>query len=73
MSDPLIEQIAEREHDQWIHWTRYMLNNLTDENIERWKRQLITPYKELTEKEKESDRTEARKVLAIVDAARGTV
>ena len=59
----LIERLAELEHEQWVHWTRYMLDNLTPENIERWKGQIETPYSELSEKEKESDRVWARKVF----------
>ena len=61
-----LEELAELEHIQWAHWTRYMLNNLTPENIERWKRQIDTPYEELSEEEKNSDRKWARKVLDIV-------
>ena len=47
-----------------------MLDNLTPENIERWRRQIETPYSELSEKEKESDRGWARKALAVVEANR---
>jgi len=59
----LREMLAALEHDQWAHWTRYMLANLTPENIERWKRQVETPYSELSEKEKDSDREWADKVF----------
>lgn len=62
-----LEQLAELEHDQWAHWTRYMLRNLTPENIQRWMEQCDTPYSELTEKEKDSDREWAQKALAIAD------
>lgn len=62
----MLEELADLEHEQWVHWTRYMLDNLTPENIGRWKRQCDTPYSALSEKEKESDREWARKVLAIV-------
>ena len=61
----MLEELANLEHEQWAHWTRYMLNNLTPENIERWKGQCDTPYSELSEKEKESDREWARKVMTI--------
>lgn len=61
-----LEQLAALEHEQWIHWTKYMLDNLTSENIERWKRQIQTPYSELSEKEKESDRRWARKAIDIL-------
>jgi hypothetical protein len=61
----LEEEIANLEHVQWSHWTKYMLDNLTPENIERWRRQIDTPYSELSEKEKDSDREWARKVMYI--------
>ena len=60
----LREKIAEIEHKQWVHWTRYFLNNLTPENLERWKRQCDTPYSELTEIEKDADRKWADQILA---------
>lgn len=66
--DELREKLAELEHRQWAHWTRYMLDNLSLENIERWKRQLETPYNELPEIEKDSDRVWADKVLEVLQA-----
>lgn len=65
----LLEKVAELEHEQWAHWTRYMLDNLTPENIERWRGQVDTSYAELSEKEKDSDREWAGKVLEIIDEA----
>lgn len=62
----LLEKLAELEHLQWTEWTRYMLNNLTEKNIRRWKRQLETSYKDLSEEEKQSDRRWARKVLDLI-------
>ena len=63
-----LEALAELEHIQWAHWTRYMLANLTSENIERWQRQIATPYDQLSEKEKDSDREWADSVLALLSA-----
>jgi hypothetical protein len=92
MSRETREQVAALEHEQWAHWTRYMLKELkpllnlacrfdlllTVETLseadaidralgalQRWKRQIETPYAELTEREKESDREWADKVLAV--------
>ncbi len=62
----LIEKLADLEHQQWSHWTRYFLDNLNPTNKCKWVFQLETPYSELSEKEKESDRKWARKVLEIV-------
>jgi hypothetical protein len=62
------EALAALEHEQWAHWTRYMLDNLTPENIERWRRQCDTPYIDLSERERESDRGWADRVIAILAA-----
>ena len=63
----MLEKFAALEHEQWAHWTRYMLDNLTPENIERWRRQIDTPYAQLTEAEKDSDRVWADKVAIIIE------
>lgn len=63
----LRDQLAELEHQQWAHWTRYMLDNLTPENIERWSRQIDIPYIALSSEEKESDERWADKVLEILN------
>lgn len=63
----LLERLARLEHEQWAHWTRYMLDNLSEENIQRWRRQIDTSYDHLSEEEKESDRRWARRVLALLE------
>lgn len=63
----LLERLSDLEHQQWAHWTKYMLDNMTDENIARWKKQIDTEYENLSDKEKESDREWARKVMNIMD------
>ena len=89
------EKLAALEHDQWAHWTKYMLEVLepllaygrtapaatgehgwTDRRVinaleacVRWKRQINTPYADLSESEKNSDREWADKVLAALEAA----
>lgn len=71
----LREALAELEHSQWAHWTKYMLECLhpitirtpeTQEVVDRWRRQITTPYGELSEQEKDSDREWAYKVLDLV-------
>lgn len=62
----LREQIAALSHEQWAGWTEWMLHRLTPENIARWRRQINTPYSELSEEEKDSDRIEADKILALI-------
>jgi hypothetical protein len=67
MKNEIIEKLAALEHEQWVHWTKYMLENMTDENVERWNRQIETPYSYLSEKEKESDRVWAEKVYVVLE------
>ncbi len=64
----LRERLAALEHEQWAHWTRYLLDHLTPENTELWRRQIDTPYEELSESEKDSDQEWADQVLRIVQA-----
>lgn len=67
-----VEELARLEHEQWAHWMEYLKSKSqpfgrqvaqSNEDWERWERQMNTPYKDLTEAEKESDRVWARKVL----------
>ena len=62
----LRERLAALEHEQWAHWTRHLLDHLTPENVERWRRQIDTPYDQLSEPEKDSDREWADRVLELV-------
>ena len=70
MRDELREALAELEHDQWTAWTRWQLANTDAEHISRWQRQMATPYADLSEREKDSDREWADKALAIFNAHR---
>jgi hypothetical protein len=71
--DALVEELAALEHEQWAHWTQYMLDNLSLDNIARWRRQCATPYADLTEEEKRSDREWAARALTIVTDQLGVV
>ena len=65
VTSDIIEKLAAHEHEQWAHWTRYMLDNLTEENIARWRQQIETDYQDLSESEKESDRQWARRAIEV--------
>lgn len=68
------EELAKLEHEQWSHWMEFLNKNRSDVDQDRpgfnslqwdrWLKQAKTPYRELTEEEKESDRQWARKALA---------
>ena len=69
----LTEVVADKQHEIWSHWMQYLFSVCTEnkdgsvvipaDKVERWKRQINTPYEELTEREKNSDREQAEKVL----------
>lgn len=78
-SEQAREALAEYAHEAWVGWMRYMFSKcytmpliaiegclvIPRESLERWARQMNTPYAELPENEKQSDRAEADKILAI--------
>ena len=61
------EQIAAVEHNVWMTWAKTILEkeSITIERQQRWGKFFI-PYAELPEKEKDKDRKQADKVLAVV-------
>jgi hypothetical protein len=69
----LREVLAALAHEQWSGWLRWQLSSseqLADGRValraglaERWRRQMTTPYAELSEGERNSDRLEADLVL----------
>ncbi len=69
------ESLAAIQHDQWSGWMKYMFGKCT-KNLDgtytipewavfRWYDQMMTPYHKLTDKEQDSDRIEADKILAL--------
>lgn len=63
-----IEKGADIEHERWSKWHIYMRDKPA-EWMPRWNRQAETPYAELSEKEKESDRKEVRTYLPLLLSA----
>lgn len=81
-SREMIEHLAEIEHERWAHWQSYLhqqgvLNDdgsltLPAELVSRWTRLINTPYPDLTQEERESDREQVRRYLpAILDLVGG--
>jgi hypothetical protein len=74
-TEEMREKLADLQHEQWSGWMKYMFSKsqmLVDNDIvvpaylaNRWRRQMETPYSELPEEEKESDRIEADKYLPL--------
>jgi hypothetical protein len=63
-------------HEQWAGWMRYLFGRsacttpagvlINAEDARRWRRQVETPYAELSHAEQESDRKEADRILAVI-------
>ena len=75
--DDLLETLASIEHERWSHWQSYLHSKCiphgTDgallipaDLVKHWEEQIKTPYPQLTEDEKESDRDQVRKYLPLV-------
>lgn len=71
-----VEQLAAIEHERWAHWQQYVHDQcerqedgslvIPAELAARWQAQIETPYAELTEREKDSDREQVRRYLPVV-------
>ena len=76
MSNHFRELLAAYAHDAWSGWMRYLFAKcerslqqqvvIPDWAVERWTRQMTTPYADLPEEEKQSDRKEADQMLALM-------
>ena len=75
VDDILREDLASISHAIWAHWMSYLFSKCEDDDLgmviqwddaERWKRQVKTPYAELTEREKDSDREQADKIIDVL-------
>ncbi|GAA4918420.1 hypothetical protein [Nesterenkonia rhizosphaerae] len=74
-----LELVAAVEHERWSHWQRYLhgqCSSLEDGSlvipahlVAQWSKQMSTPYKNLSEKEKESDREQAREYITAMQRA----
>lgn len=77
-----IEKGADIEHERWSKWQAYLHSKCVEhengkgewvcfpsELFKRWERQINTPYSNLSEVEKESDRQEVRSYDALFTTA----
>lgn len=74
--ETLNEDLANLAHEQWSGWMKYLFEKSTKNEdgtvnipacaVERWERQINTPYNELSEQEQISDRNEADKFLEVL-------
>jgi hypothetical protein len=73
----LREKLADAEHASWARWMVYLFSKcqrqadgsctIPPEYVSHWQREVETPYEELSEREKESDRAEVELILPIID------
>jgi len=80
LQDPaLLEALASVEHERWAHWQRYMHEQcvpgqeagtlvIPAELVTRWARQFRTPYEELPEDERTSDKEQVLEYLKTINA-----
>ena len=71
--DELVERLARIEHERWSHWQRYVHDQakrmpdgsliIPGDLVDRWEKQISTPYDELSSSEKDSDREQVRRYL----------
>lgn len=69
------ERLAEYAHEAWSGWMKYMFKKcsfpsdgtviIPKELADRWHMQMTTPYMDLPDEMKDSDRQEARRMIAI--------
>jgi hypothetical protein len=74
----LIERLADREHASWARWMTYLFSTcerqadgsmlIPQEMVEHWQREIETPYRDLPERYKQSDRNEVAHILPIIRA-----
>lgn len=73
----LFEELANIEHERWADWQKY-LHSICDKNpngsltipryfVERWEKQIKTPYRNLSEEEKNSDREQVRRYWKLIN------
>jgi len=71
------EKLASLAHEMWSEWMKYLFSKCIQPTynstliipasaVNRWSRQMKTPYSELSEEEKESDRREADRMLECI-------
>lgn len=73
--EDLIEHLADIEHQRWADWQEWCHKVLRENNpspeqgdiLERWDRQIETPYADLSEREKQSDRDQVMRYWPVIE------
>lgn len=74
--ESVLEELAAIEHERWSTWQAHLHSQgmrqsdgslvLSAELVARWERQIRTPYDQLTDAEKQSDRDQVRRYLPTI-------
>lgn len=74
--DELFEKLASIEHERWGDWMKYMFSKelvpiegdtvMPKDNCDRWRKQMITDYKDLSEQEKDSNREQVMRYWHLI-------
>ncbi len=77
MENMPVEELAGLMHEIWARWMAHVFSKqpinldgtwtMPKEFVTKWHRQMGTPYAELTEEEKESDREIALEILDLLE------
>ena len=73
----LREKLSYWQHEIWSYWMKYLFSLckknedgnyiIPKEKVDRWKRQIDTPYNKLSKSEKNSDREQVDRYLPIIE------
>jgi len=73
----IFEELASEQHNIWSHWMVYLFSvcetnedgsvTIPSNRVKWWTRQINTAYSDLSEKEKEGDREQVRKLVPILN------
>lgn len=63
-----LEKLASAVHDIWCDWAKHISRRVSQTWRDRWKK-LYVPYEDLPEEEKEKDREQVKKILAVQKSA----
>jgi hypothetical protein len=73
----LLEELASIEHQRWSDWQRWLHCQCERRDdgslvipahlVERWERQISTPYEHLTDEEKQADRDQVARYWPLIE------
>lgn len=74
----MLTKLADVQHEIWSHWMKYLFEistqnddgtvTISADKVEIWRKQMMTSYANLSDKEKKSDIEQAEKVLAVLQS-----